>query len=89
MSLIVLIMNWCIHQHSMKMNEIFMHKCIFINNYDVKMTKIYYIIEVCMIVNIYLSHRLIFISVRLLLGSQLTCQPDQSSHMADHVIFQV
>ena len=32
MSLIVLTMNQCLHHHSMKMNEIFVHKCIFIND---------------------------------------------------------
>ena len=71
----------------MKMNEIFVNKCIFVNAYDIKLIKIYYIIEVCMIVKIFSMHRLIFVSVRLLLGSQLTCWPDQKSHMADHNIF--
>ena len=87
MSLIALIMNQLIHQHFMKMSEIFVNKCIFINDYGIKLIKIYYIIEVCMIVNIFSMHRLIFVSVRLLLGSQLTCQPDQKSHMADCIIF--
>ena len=39
-------MNQCIHQHSMKMNEIFVYKCIFINDYDVKIMKLCYIIEI-------------------------------------------
>ena len=69
MSLIALIMNQLIHQHFMKMSEIFVNKCVFINDYDIKLIKIYYIIEVCMIVNISSMHRLIFVSVRLLLGS--------------------
>ena len=87
MSLIALIMNQLIHQHFMKMSEIFVNKCVFINDYDIKLIKIYYIIEVCMIVNISSKHRLIFVSVRLLLGSWLTCQPDPKSHMADCIIF--
>ena len=86
MSLIVLIINQLIHQHFMKMSEIFV-KCIFINDYDIKLIKIYYIIEVCMIVNIFSMHRIIFVSVRLLLGSQPTCQPDQKGDMADHALF--
>ena len=87
MSLIALIMNQLIHQHSMKMSEIFANKCVFINDYDIKLIKIYYTIEVCMIVNISSMHRLIFVSVRLLLGSWLTCRPDQKSRMADCIIF--
>ena len=87
MSLIALTMNQCIYQHFMKMNEISVNKCIFINDYDVKLIKIYYIIEVCMIVNMFSMHRLIFVSVRTLLGSQPTCWPDPKSCMADHIIF--
>ena len=86
MPLIALIMNQLIHQHFMKTSEIFVNKCIFINDYDVKLIKLYYIIEACMIVNIFSMHRIIFVSVRLLLGSQLTCQPDPKSHTADCII---
>ena len=68
MSLIALIMNQFIHHNFMKTSEIFVNKCIFINDYDVKITKIYYIIEVCIIVNIFSMYRTIFVSVRLLLG---------------------
>ena len=71
----------------MKMSEILVTKCVFVNDYDVKLIKIYHIIEVCMIVTIFSLHRLVFVSVRLLLGSWLTCQPDQKSCMAYHVIF--
>ena len=70
-------MNQLIHQHFKKMSEIIVTKCIFINDYDVKLIKIYYIIEVCMIVNIFSMHRLVFVSVRLLLGSRPTCRPDK------------
>ena len=41
MSLIALIMNQLIHQHFMKMSEIFINKCIFINDYGTKLIKIY------------------------------------------------
>ena len=71
----------------MKMSEIFVNKYVFINDYGIKLIKIYYIIEVCIIVNISSMHRLIFEGFRLLLGSWLTCRPDQKSHMADHIIF--
>ena len=32
-------------------------------------------------------YKIIFVGVRLLVGSRPTCRPDQESHMADHVIF--
>ena len=41
MSLIALIMNQFIHQNFMKMSETFVNKCMFINNYDIKLIKIY------------------------------------------------
>ena len=87
MSLIALITNQLIHQHFMKMSEIFVNKCVFINDYDIKLIKIYYIIEICIIVNISSMHRLIFLSIRLLLGSQPICWLDQKSRMADRIIF--
>ena len=71
----------------MRMSEILVTKCVFVNDYDVKLIKICYIIEVCMIVNIFSMHRLVFANVTLLLGSQLTCWPDQKSCMANHIIF--
>ena len=87
MSLIVLIMNQFICHNFMKTSEIFINKCVFINDYDIKLVKIDYIIEVCMIMNIFSMHRTIIVSVRLLLGSQPTCQLDPKSHTADHIIF--
>ena len=71
----------------MKMNEIFIQKCVFINDYNVKMMKIYCIKEACMIMNIFSMHRSIFVGIRLVLGSQLTCQPDQESRTADCIFF--
>ena len=32
-------------------------------------------------------YNMIFVSVKLLVGSQPTCRPDCKSHMADHIIF--
>ena len=69
------------------MNEIFVHKYIYLNDNDVKIVKVYYIIEVCMIMKIFSMHKLIVVIFRLLLGSQPTCQQDQKSCMANHVIF--
>ena len=76
MSLIALIMHQFIHQNFMKMSEIYVNKCIFINDYDIKLLNICYIIEVYMILYIFTMHRTIIISIRLLVRSQLTCQPD-------------
>ena len=59
----------------------------FIDYYNVKLVLIYYIIELCMIINIILMYKMIFVGIRLLVGFWLTCRPDQKSRMADHIIF--
>ena len=87
MSLIALIMKQFICHNFMNISEIFINKCVFINDYNVKLVKLYYIIEVCMIVNIFSMYRTIIVSIRILVGSQLTCQPDPKSCMANHIIF--
>ena len=71
----------------MKMSEMFVNKCIFINNYDIKLIKIYNIIEIYMILYIFLMHRTIIVNIKLLVGSQPTCQSDQKGCMADCIIF--
>ena len=53
MSLIALIMNQFIHHNFMKMSEIFVNKCVFITDYDIKLIKIHYIIEVYIILYIF------------------------------------
>ena len=75
------------HQHFMKMSEMLVNKSIFINNYDIKLAKIYNIIEIYMILYIFLMHRTIIVNIKLLVGSQPTCRPDQKGHMADCIIF--
>ena len=74
MSLIALIMHQLIHQNSMKMSEIYVNKCIFINDYDIILIKIYNIMEINMILYIFSMHRMIIIGIRLLVRSQLMCQ---------------
>ena len=32
-------------------------------------------------------YNMIFVRTKLLIGSQLTCQPDRKNRMADHIIF--
>ena len=76
MSLIALTMNQYIHQHSMKMNELFVHKCIFINNNDVKIMNLCYMIEIYMIMNTFIMYWTMFVSVKTLVESWLTCRPD-------------
>ena len=76
MSLITLIMQQFIHQNFMKMSEIFVNKCIFINDYNLILLQIYNIMEIDMILYIFTMHRTIIISIRLLVRSQPTCQPD-------------
>ena len=75
MSVIALIMNQFIHQDFMKMSETFVNKCMFINDYDIKLIKIYYIIEVYMILYIFTMHGTMIIRIRLLMRSQPTCRP--------------
>ena len=87
MSLIALIMNQFICHNFMKMSEIFINKCVFINDYNIKLVKSYYIIEVCMIVNIFPMHRIIIVSIRILVGSWPTCWLDQKGCTADCIIF--
>ena len=44
-------------------------------------------LEICMIVNVFSMHKIIIVSVRILVGSQPTCQLDQKGCMADCIIF--
>ena len=87
MSLIALIMNQCICHNFMKMSEIFINKYVFLSDYNVKLVKLYYIIEICVIVNIFSMHRTIIVNIRILVGSWPTCRPDQKCCMANHIIF--
>ena len=82
-----LIMFQLTHQNSMKMSEIFVNKCIFINDCDIKLITIYIIIEIYMISYIFSMHKTIIVNVRLSVGFQLTCWLDQKSCTADHIIF--
>ena len=72
MSLIALIMHQLICQNVMKMSEIFVNKCVFINDYDIILIKIYNIMEIYIILYIFSMHRMMIVGIRLLVRSQPT-----------------
>ena len=88
---ILLIISLFIHHNFMKMSELFIIKLLinvkFIDDYNVKLVLIYYIIELCMITNMIFMYNMIFVGIKLLVGSWLTCWLDQKSRTANRIIF--
>ena len=60
-----LIMFQLTHQSFMKMSEIWVNNCVFVNNYNIKLIKIHDIIEIYMILYVFSMHRTIIVNVRL------------------------
>ena len=84
-------MSLFIHHNFMRMSELVVIKLLinvkFIDDYSVKL-----VFNLLYNRNMYdnkynFMYNMIFISIKLLVGSWPTCQPDQKSHMADCIIF--